>query len=257
MGMKLATWNVNSIRARMERVLPWLELHRPDVLCMQELKVEEEKFPFEPFRAAGYEIALACQKTYNGVAILSRAKLQDVRCGLDDKVADPQARLISAEIEGVRVLCAYMPNGQAVGSDKYEYKLQWMERLARHLEAQYQRTTPLVLCGDFNVAPEAADVHDPDAWSTETLFHPTSRERLEQIRQWGFVDLFRLHHWEAGYYSWWDYQMLGFAKNRGLRIDHIFATEPLARRCDTCVIDRDARKGEKPSDHAPVIATFQ
>ena len=254
--MKLATWNVNSIRARVERVIPWLEANAPDVLCMQELKVEEDKFPFEPFRAAGYEVVLACQKTYNGVAIAARSKPSDVRFGLDDGVSDPQARLVSASIDGVRVMSAYVPNGQAVGTDKYEYKLQWMERLLRDLEAHYDRAAPMVICGDFNVAPEDKDVHDPVAWASETLFHVDARQRLEQIRAWGLVDLFRLHHWEAGYYSWWDYQMLAFPKNRGLRIDHIFATEPLARRCDGCWIDRDARKGQKPSDHAPVVATF-
>lgn len=254
--MKLATWNVNSIRARVERVGPWLEEHQPDVLCMQELKVEEDKFPLELFRAAGYDVALACQKTYNGVAIASRLPISDVRRGLDDGVEDPQARLISASIDGVRVMSVYVPNGQAVGSDKYEYKLTWMERFVRDLDAHYDRAAPMLIAGDFNVAPEAKDVHDPVAWASETLFHVDARQRLEKIRAWGLVDLFRLHHWEAGYYSWWDYQMLAFPKNRGLRIDHIFASEPMARRCDACWIDRDARKGQKPSDHAPVVATF-
>lgn len=255
--MKLVTWNVNSIRARTERVIPWLEANQPDVLCMQELKVEEDKFPFDEFRAIGYEIVVAAQKTYNGVAIAARTPLSDVRMGLDDGVEDPQARLISAVVGGVRVMCVYVPNGQAVGSDKYEYKLQWMDRLVRDLDAHYDRAQPMIICGDFNVAPEEKDVHDPAAWSQETLFHIDARRALERIRSWGLVDLFRLHHWEAGYYSWWDYQMLSFPKNKGLRIDHIFATEPLARRCDACWIDRDARKGIKPSDHAPVVATFQ
>jgi exodeoxyribonuclease III len=254
--MKLATWNVNSIRARVERVIPWLEQHQPDVLCMQELKVEEDKFPQEPFRALGYDLVLACQKTYNGVAIASRRPITDVRMGLDDGVVDPQARLTSAMIDGVRIMNVYMPNGQAVGTDKYEYKLQWMDRLLRDLEAHYDRAAPMIICGDFNVAPENKDVHDPVAWAQETLFHVDARQALEKIRAWGLVDLFRLHHDEAGYYSWWDYQMLAFPKGRGLRIDHIFGTEAIARRCDSCVIDRDARKGQKPSDHAPVIATF-
>jgi exodeoxyribonuclease III len=254
--MKLATWNVNSIRARIERVIPWLEANRPDVLCMQELKVEEDKFPREPFSALGYEVVLACQKTYNGVAIAARSPISDVRMGLDDGVADPQARLVSALVDGVRIMNVYMPNGQAVGSDKYEYKLQWMERLLRDLEAHYDRAQPMAIVGDFNVAPEDKDVHDPVAWAAETLFHVDARNALERIRAWGLVDLFRLHHWEAGYYSWWDYQMLAFPKNRGLRIDHIFGTESLARRCDGCWIDRDARKGDRPSDHAPVMATF-
>ena len=255
--MKLVTWNVNSIRARTERVLPWLEANKPDVICMQELKVEEDKFPFLEFRALGYHIEIAAQKTYNGVAIASRTPITDVRRGLDDGVEDPQARLISGVVDGVRIMSVYVPNGQAVGTDKFEYKMQWMDRVVRDLEAHYDRAQPMAICGDFNVAPEAKDVHDPTAWEGETLFHIDARKALDRIRAWGLVDLFRLHHWEAGYYSWWDYQMLGFPKNRGLRIDHIFATEPFARRCDACWIDREARKGQKPSDHAPVVATFK
>jgi exodeoxyribonuclease-3 len=254
--VKIATWNVNSIRARTERVIPWLEANRPDVLCMQELKVEEDKFPMELFTAIGYEVVLTAQKTYNGVAIASLKKATDVRLGLGDGIEDPQARLISAVVDGVRIASIYVPNGQAVGSDKFEYKLQWMDRLRRWLDTQHDRSEPLALCGDFNVAPEAKDVHDPVAWEKETLFHIDARTALERVRSWGLVDLFRLHHHEGGIYSWWDYQMLAFPKGRGLRIDHIFATESLARRCDSCVIDREARKGLKPSDHAPVIATF-
>jgi exodeoxyribonuclease-3 len=254
--MKIVTWNVNSIRARIERVIPWLAANQPDVLCMQELKVEQEKFPFDAFRDAGYDVVLQCQRTYNGVAIASRAPASDVRCGLEDGVPDDQARLISATVAGVRVVSVYVPNGQTVGTDKYEYKLQWMERLRRYLDEKCDRSQPLALCGDFNVAPEDKDVHDPVAWAKETLFHVDARQALERVRSWGLVDLFRLHHDEAGYYSWWDYQMLAFPKGRGLRIDHILASEPLARRCDSCFIDREARKGQKPSDHAPVIATF-
>src|SRR6266404_2479451 len=173
--MKLVTWNVNSIRARTERVIPWLEANRPDVLCMQELKVEEDKFPFDAFRALGYEIVVAAQKTYNGVAIAARSPITDVRMGLDDGVEDPQARLISAVVDGIRVMCVYVPNGQTVGSDKYEYKLQWMDRLVRDLEAHYDRAQPMIICGDFNVAPEEKDVHDPVAWAQETLFHIDAR----------------------------------------------------------------------------------
>jgi exodeoxyribonuclease-3 len=254
--MKIATWNVNSIRARTERVLPWLAAVQPDVLCMQELKVEPEKFPYEEFRAAGWHVELTAQKTYNGVAIVSKVPPTDVRVGLEDGVEDPQARMISATLAGVRIVCVYVPNGQEVGTDKYEYKLQWMDRLRRHLDDKYDRAQPLLLLGDFNVAPEAKDVHDPVAWAKETLFHIDARAALERVRTWGLVDLFRLHHHEGGVYSWWDYQMLAFPKGRGLRIDHIFASEAMARRCESCWIDREARKGQKPSDHAPVIATF-
>jgi exodeoxyribonuclease III len=254
--MKLATWNVNSIRARMERVVPWLEEKRPDIVCMQELKAEESQLELDAFSRLGYSTVFAAQKTYNGVAILSRAPASDVRIGLGDGVEDPQARLIAATIDGVRVINVYAPNGQTVGSDKYEYKLQWMARLRRFLDGNCTTAAPMIICGDFNVAPENGDVHDPVAWSKETLFHVDARKSLEEVRSFGLVDLFRLHHHEPGYYSWWDYQMLSFPKNKGLRIDHIFATEPMARRCTGCIIDRDARKGQKPSDHAPVIATF-
>jgi exodeoxyribonuclease-3 len=254
--MKIATWNVNSIRARMDRVTAWLQAVQPDVLCMQELKVEEDKFPLLELQALGYHAAYSCQRTYNGVAILARRPLADVRIGLDDGVEDAQARLISAVVDDVRILSAYFPNGQTVGSDKYEYKLQWMGRLERHLEAHYDRAQPLLLLGDFNVAPEPRDVYDPGAWENEPLYHIDARVALEKIRRWGLVDLLRLHHHDPGVYSWWDYRMLGFPKNRGLRIDHIFASETLARRSQNCWIDREARKGKDPSDHAPVIATF-
>jgi exodeoxyribonuclease-3 len=255
-ALTIATWNVNSIRVRTERVIPWLQENQPDVLCMQELKVEAEKFPHEAFEAIGYRVVLHAQKTYNGVAIVSRVPAADVRIGLEDGIDDDQARLISASIAGVRIVCVYVPNGQTVGSDKYEYKLQWMDRLRRYLDDKCDRTQPLALCGDFNVAPEAKDVHDPVAWAKETLFHIDARVALEKVRTWGLVDLFRLHHHEGGFYSWWDYQMLAFPKGRGLRIDHVFATEVLARRNSDCWIDREARKGVKPSDHAPVIAVF-
>lgn len=255
--MKLATWNVNSIRARVERVVPWLEQHRPDVLCMQELKVEEDKFPMEAFTALGYHVVLTAQKTYNGVAIASLKPATDVRIGLGDNVEDPQARLISAVVDGVRIASVYVPNGQAVGTDKFEYKMQWLDRLRRVLDERHDRQEPFALCGDFNVAPEEIDVHDPVAWAKETLFHIDARRALEKVRSWGLVDLFRLHHHEGGVYSWWDYQMLAFPKGRGLRIDHILASESLARRCVDCFIDREARKGVKPSDHAPVVAIFR
>jgi exodeoxyribonuclease-3 len=254
--MKIATYNVNSIRARVDRVLAWLNTQAPDVLCMQELKTEEKTFPLEVFHAAGYQVALACQRTYNGVAIASRLPLADVARGLDDGVDDAQARLIAATLGGVRILCCYAPNGQQVGSDKYAYKLRWFDRLRAHLDARLDARAPVIVCGDFNVAPEDRDVHDPAAWAGETLFHIDSRQALARVGAWGLVDTFRLHHSEPGFYSWWDYRMLGFPKNRGLRIDHIFATQPLAERCRSAAIDREARKGKAPSDHAPVVATF-
>ncbi len=252
--MKIASWNVNSIRARLGRVTEWLASRQPDVVCLQELKVEEKDFPALELRAAGYQSVQVCQKTYNGVAILAREGLAEAAYGVDDGVDDPQARLVGATFRGARILSVYVPNGQHIESDKYVYKLEWLKRLRAYLERHCKANEPLLVCGDFNVAPEARDVHDPVEWEKETLFHVDSRAALERVRAWGLVDTFRLHHQEAGAYSWWDYRQLGFAKDRGLRIDHIFATESLARRCTAAWIDREARKGQDPSDHAPILA---
>jgi exodeoxyribonuclease-3 len=251
--MKIATWNVNSIRARKGRVLAWLADRRPDVVCLQELKAEEKDFPADDLAAAGYSAVRLCQKTYNGVAICARTELTDVTSGLDDGEDDPQARLISATVGGVRVVSVYVPNGQSVGSDKYAYKLRWLDRLRGWLDRRCRPDEPLVVCGDFNVAPEPRDVYDPTAWEREPLFHIDARAAFERMRAFGLVDTFRLHHDEAGAFSWWDYRALMFPRNRGLRIDHVLATETLAQRCTSAVIDRDARKGKQPSDHAPVV----
>jgi len=254
--MKIATWNVNSIRSRLERLLAWLEKARPDVVCLQELKVTDDAFPAEEIREAGYYAVVHGQKTYNGVAILARAEPTGVERGLDDGVDDPQARLIAAELGGVRVVNVYVPNGQAVGSEKHAYKLAWMQRLRRYLDQRHDPAAPLVLCGDLNVAPDDADVAVPELWAGSVLCDPATRAAFESLRGWGLVDVFRQRHPEGGVYSWWDYRMLAFPKNDGLRIDHILATEPLARRCTDAMVDRDQRKGTKPSDHAPVVATF-
>jgi exodeoxyribonuclease-3 len=254
--VKLASWNVNSIRARQEKVLGWVAANQPDVLCLQELKIANELFPVEEFRALGYEAAVLGQKTYNGVAILARAPLSDIALGLSDDVDDPQARLIAATVDGVRVLSAYVPNGQTVGSEKYAYKLAWLARLRSHLDARYRSDEALVLCGDFNAAPEARDVWEPERMAGEVLFHPDVRAALAHIQAFGLVDVIRQHHDEAGLYSWWDYRMLGFPKGHGARIDHIFASRTLAARCSSASIDRNARKGKLPSDHAPLLAEF-
>ena len=256
--MKLASWNVNSIRTRGDRLLRWLEAQRPDVLCLQELKAAEAQFPFESVRAAGYEAAIFGQKAYNGVAILVREghHLEDVLLGLDDAVDDSAARLVSARVSGTQIVTVYVPNGQVVGSDKYAYKLEWFRRLRSFLERRHRPTEPLVLCGDFNVAPEPRDVERPKEWERSVLFHPDVRAALKELMSWGLVDTFRLHHSEGGFYSWWDYRMLSFPKNDGLRLDLILATEPLAGRCTDASIDRNERKGKLPSDHAPVLATF-
>lgn len=255
--MLLATWNVNSIRARKERLVSFLERHQPDVVCLQELKCEQKVLDELELEKHGYHVAATCQKTYNGVAILSKAPLSDVEIGLQDDVDDPQARLIAATVDGVRVISAYIPNGSAVGSDKYEYKMQWMERLRMYLDRNCDPTLPVALCGDFNVAPDERDVHDPALWENETLFHPTARAALQRIMDFGLVDSFRLHNEGAGFYSWWDYRMLGFPKNLGLRIDLILVSHPLATRVQGSFIDREERKGKQPSDHAPVFVRIE
>ena len=254
--MKIATWNVNSVRARFERLMAFLAREQPDVLCLQELKVSDTEFPRLELEAAGWRAAVLGQKTYNGVAILARSEPEEVRHGLDDDADDPEARLIAATVQGVRVLSAYVPNGKVVGSDKWAWKLGWLQRLALHLARHYTTTQPLALCGDFNVAPEGRDVARPEEWRDSVLCHEEARERLREIVAWGLSDAIRLYHTGDGPYSWWDYRMLGFAKGNGLRIDHILMTPPLAARCRDARVDRDERKGKLPSDHAPVIATF-
>ncbi len=252
--MRLVTWNVNSIRARLDRALAWLDVHQPDVVCLQELKCDEVALPREAFVARGYHVHATCQKTYNGVAILARARLVDATIGLDDGVDDPQARLCAATVDGVRVINVYVPNGQTVGSDKWHYKLAWLDRLAAYLARHHRPSDPLALCGDFNVALDPRDVHAPAQWEGEVLFHPDARRGVERLLAWGLADSLRLHTQEAGLYSWWDYRLLAFPKNKGLRIDHIFLTQPLVPRCTGVRIDREERKGQQPSDHAPVIA---
>jgi exodeoxyribonuclease-3 len=251
--MKLATWNVNSIRARQERLLRWLDTHRPDVMCLQELKVTNEAFPFEAVEAAGFRAAVHGQKTYNGVAILSRHEPKSVERGFGDGGDDSQARLIAARVSGVHVVSVYVPNGAEVGSEKWRYKLEWLRRLRAWLAHRFRRSDLVALCGDMNVAPEARDVHDPARWEASVLFHPEARAALAQVRSFGLVDAFRLHHEGAGFYSWWDYRMLAFPKGRGLRIDHVDLSEPLAHCCTGASIDREERKGKQPSDHAPVV----
>ncbi len=258
--MKLATWNVNSIRARQGRLLDWLQRVQPDVVCLQEIKVADDAFPYEVFQAAGYHAAVFGQKTYNGVAILSRSEPANVERGFADGGDDSQARLLRAEIDGVQIISAYIPNGESVGSDKYAYKLDWMRRLRAYLERRFSPQTRLALCGDFNVARDEHDVARPHAWAGTVLFHGQIREAMEQLLAWGLVDLFRQQHPEGGLYSWWDYRRLAFPKNDGLRLDYILAAEPLAARATSAEIDRQERKASgdgKPSDHAPVVVVFE
>jgi exodeoxyribonuclease-3 len=251
--MKLATWNVNSVRAREERLVRWLGKHRPDVVCLQELKVTEDAFPLLPVRSLGYHAAVHGQKTYNGVAVLSRAEPAEVERGFGDGGDDTQSRLVTARVGRVHVVSAYVPNGSEVGSDKWAYKMDWLKRLRAWLDRRFAKSDLVALCGDFNVAPEARDVYDPAEWEPSVLFHPEARAALENVRAWGLVDAFRQHHGGPGFYTWWDYRMLAFPKGRGLRIDHVFLSEPLAATCVSASIDRDERKGKQPSDHAPVV----
>ena len=254
--MQIATWNVNSIRARKERALAWLTTHQPDVVCLQETKVTDDAFPRADFEALSYHVTICGQRTYNGVAILSRAPPVDIVRAFADGEEELEARFLTASVAGVRVLCAYVPNGQVVGSDKFAYKLAWLGRLRRYLDRHCDPSGLLALCGDLNVAPEPRDVHDPTAWQDTVLFHPEARAALHELCAWRLVDAFRLHHNEGGLYSWWDYRQLAFPRNQGLRIDHILVTQPLAARCTGAYIDREARKGQGASDHAPVVALF-
>lgn len=254
--MRIATWNVNSIRSRLERVTAWLARERPDVLCLQETKCTDEEFPRAAFEELGYHVEHYGQRTYNGVALLSLEPAAGVVRGLPDEAPDAHRRLIAGTVGGVRVVNVYVPNGQSVTSDKFPYKLDWLARLAAFLAATASPGDPLVLLGDFNIAPEDRDVHDPDLWRGQVLFHPLEHEALARLTSWGLQDVFRKHHEEGGVYSWWDYRMLAFPKNNGLRIDLILATAPLYERAIACAIDRNERKGQSPSDHAPVVAEF-
>jgi exodeoxyribonuclease III len=254
--MKIATWNVNSVRARLDRLLAWLQRTQPDIVCLQELKAREEAFPYDAIREAGYHAAVYGQRTFNGVGILSRIEPQNVQQGMNDDAEDSHARFITARVGEIQVVSAYVPNGQVVGSEQYAYKLDWLRRLRAFLEKHFTPQTPLAVCGDFNVARDERDVADPAAWEESVLYHPTSRAALDELLSWGLVDLHRQQHPDGRLYSWWDYRMLAFPKNDGLRLDYIFATAPLAARCTSAEIDRQERKGEKPSDHAPVVAVF-
>lgn len=254
--MKLVSWNVNSVRARQDRLLQWLRTHQPEVLCLQELKCTEDKFPYAPLAELGYHAAVYGQPTYNGVAIVSRKEPTDVVQGMCDDIEDSQARLIAATVYGMRIICAYVPNGGDILAERYQYKLRWLERLRAYLNTQATATTPLVLCGDFNVAPEDKDVAHPEEWKDSVLCHPEVRQAYRHVCDWGLHDTLRKHSHEGGLYSWWDYRQLAFPKNNGLRIDLILASPPLLDACTHSEIDRQERKGKSPSDHAPVIAEF-
>jgi exodeoxyribonuclease-3 len=254
--VKLATWNVNSVRMRLDRLVAFLGRERPDVCCLQELKVVEADFPRLELEALGYRCTVHGQKTYNGVAILSRDDPAHVQAGFGDGADDPEARFLTATVGGIRIACAYVPNGKTVGTEKWTYKLAWLGRLRGWLERTAAPDAPLALCGDFNVAPEDRDVARPEEWRDSVLTHADARAAFAAVTGWGLTDAVRLHHDGEGPFTWWDYRMLGFPKNNGLRIDHVLVTGPLAARCREARVDRNERKGKQPSDHAPVITSF-
>jgi len=250
--MKLATWNVNSLKVRLPHVLQWLQAQQPDVLCLQETKTEDEKFPVMEIEAAGYKAAYSGQKTYNGVAILSRLPMENVRHGIPG-YADEQKRILAATIGGARVISAYVPNGQSVESDKYVYKLGWLEALSAWLKTELAAHPRLAIAGDYNIAPADADVHDPALWAGQVQCSDKERAAFSGLIELGLKDAFRMFPQEERAYTWWDYRMNAFRRKMGLRIDHILLSEGLASSCGRCVIDIEPRKLERPSDHAPVL----
>jgi len=254
--MRLATWNVNSIRARTPRLTAWLAVAQPDVLLLQETKVEDHGFPVALFAEHGYQVVFHGQKSYNGVAIASKSPITDVTLGIaDGEFSDDQARVIAGTIDGVRVASLYCPNGQAPGTDKYAYKLAWFAAAQRWL-ARHDRALPIVLGGDWNVAPGDLDVYDPNKWAGKIMCSQPERDGLAALCAWGLDDAFRRLNPEAREYSWWDYRGAWFWKNEGLRIDHFLVDPTIAARMTGCMIDREARKGQDASDHAPVILTL-
>lgn len=258
--MKVATWNVNSLKVRLGQLLEWLKDQPIDIVCLQETKLTDENFPVQELSAAGYRSVFTGQKTYNGVAILLKqdtvgevAETQFNLPGMDDE----QRRLIAVTAEGMRVVCAYVPNGQAVGSDKYAYKLKWISALSDWLRTELQRNPQLLVAGDFNIAPEPRDVHDPEAWAGQVLFSEPERTAFRDLLSLGLKDSFRLFEQAGRMFTWWDYRNLAFRRKMGLRIDHILMSDTLATRCTGCSIAVDLRRLEQPSDHAPVVATLQ
>jgi exodeoxyribonuclease-3 len=252
--MKIATWNVNSLKVRLSHVLDWLAVNEADVLCLQETKLTDENFPADEIRAAGYHVVYSGQKTYNGVAIISKHEAADVITdvpGLDD----PQRRILGATIDGVRVLNLYVVNGQEVGSEKYAHKLFW-QKVTAYIAAQLKLHERFVTVGDFNIAPEDRDVHDPEAWHERILCSTPERQALQKVLALGLSDVFRQFAQEENSFSWWDYRAAGFRRNRGLRIDLILASPALAGHCISCTIDKEPRRLERPSDHTPVVAEF-
>jgi exodeoxyribonuclease III len=254
--LKLATWNVNSLKVRLPQVLDWLAKHRPEVLCLQETKLQNDQFPAAELHAAGYETIANGQKTYNGVAILARSAAEDAVAAIPG-FADEQKRVLAATVDDVRMICAYVPNGESVESDKYQYKLRWLSAFRDWLKRELAQHPRLAVLGDYNIAPEARDVHDPTAWEGKVLFSKPEREAFANLTGVGLKDAFRLFEQPERSFTWWDYRMNAFRRKMGLRIDHILLSAELAKHCTACTIDVEPRKNERPSDHAPVVAELK
>lgn len=256
MTFKIATWNVNSLRVRLPHVLQWLADAKPDVLALQELKMPTEDFPYDAFTAAGYHAVASGQRTYNGVAVISKSESTDIITDIPG-LEDPQRRMLAVTIKNIRIVDLYVPNGESVESEKYKYKLNWLDKVDAFLRTQLKKHPEMVVLGDFNIAPANIDVHDPAAWENSVLFSKPEREAFQKMLDVGFKDCFRELAPDDQSYSWWDYRMNAFRRNIGLRIDHILASTSLFAGCKSCHIDKAPRKWERPSDHAPVIAEFK
>ena len=255
--MKIASFNVNSIRSRIDIVTNWLTANAPDVLCVQETKAQDVDFPTEPFDNIGYNYAFKGQKSYNGVAIFTQHKIKNVTYGFDDEPKD-QSRFITAQINGVNIINTYIPQGFERDSEKFEYKLNWFERLKKYFDKNFTANDNIIWVGDLNVAPTAIDVHTPDKLEGNVCFCDEVRDAFQSFIKWGFVDIFRKHCTDAGQFTFWDYRVRGgLSRNQGWRLDHILATKPMADKSTASYIDREPRKMEKPSDHTPIIAEFE
>ena len=253
--LKIASWNVNSLNVRLPHVLAWCDVTRPDILALQETKLTDDRFPADELLEAGYHSVYSGQKTYNGVAILSREPATDIVTDIDG-LDDPQRRILGATIGDVRILDLYVVNGSEVGSEKFAYKMHWLEQVTKWIAAEMQRHDRLIVLGDFNIAPDDRDVHDPESWNGKILCSPQEREALQKILDLGFSDTFRQFEQEEKIWSWWDYRMAAFRRNMGLRIDLVLASAALAKVCSAAYVDKEPRRQERPSDHAPAIAEF-
>jgi exodeoxyribonuclease III len=255
--MKIATWNVNSIAIRLEQVLEWLDETKTDVLCLQETKCVDEKFPLEAINNAGYKAVFMGQKSYNGVAILAKDEITDVQYNFPDDETDAPKRLIAGTINNIRIVNTYIPNGTELWTDKFTFKLDWLQRLRRFFDTTCPTDSHALLCGDFNVAPHELDVWSVKAWEGKLHFSKPERAAIHHVKQWGFTDVFRLKNGDLQEFSWWNYREGAFPKNQGLRIYHIWTSESLAKICENCWIDKTPRSWERPSDHTPVVADFK